>query len=101
MKRQLDSLVRAGQRGLAAVLLAGLRVYRMVLSPLIGPACRFYPSCSVYAEQALRAHGVMRGSGLALGRVLRCHPFAHAGLDPVPDATAAGAQPKGQTPTGA
>jgi hypothetical protein len=101
MKRQLDSLARAGQRGLVVVLLAGLRAYRMVLSPLIGPACRFHPSCSVYAEQALRGHGVMRGSGLALWRVLRCHPFAHAGLDPVPEATAAGSQSKGRAPAGA
>jgi putative membrane protein insertion efficiency factor len=70
------------------LLLALLWVYRRLLSPvhraLVGPACRFEPTCSVYAEEALRAHGAWRGSGLALRRLLRCQPFSRGGIDPVP-----------------
>jgi hypothetical protein len=73
------------------LLLALLWVYRRLLSPvhraLVGPACRFEPTCSVYAEEALRAHGAWRGSGLALRRLLRCQPFSRGGIDPVPRAS--------------
>ncbi len=75
-------------RGLAVrglVLL--VEAYRALLSPLVGGHCRFYPSCSVYAEEALRGHGAARGSWLALRRLLRCHPFSPGGFDPVPAAT--------------
>jgi hypothetical protein len=58
--------------------------YRMALSPLLGGYCRFWPSCSVYAEEALRRHGAARGAALALRRLLRCHPFHRGGADPVP-----------------
>lgn len=61
-----------------------LRTYRAVLSPVLGPACRFIPSCSVYAEQAIEEWGLVRGSALALRRLLRCHPFCAGGWDPVP-----------------
>ncbi|HXY41579.1 MAG TPA: membrane protein insertion efficiency factor YidD [Vicinamibacteria bacterium] len=61
--------------------------YRALLSPLLGGHCRFFPSCSLYAEQALRSHGAARGSWLALRRLLRCHPFSPGGFDPVPAAT--------------
>jgi putative membrane protein insertion efficiency factor len=70
------------------VFLALVWVYRRLLSPvytaLTGPACRFEPTCSAYAEEAVRTHGAWRGAGLALHRLLRCHPFAKAGFDPVP-----------------
>jgi putative membrane protein insertion efficiency factor len=66
------------------LLLAVLRLYRRALSPVIGPCCRFEPSCSAYAEEALHAHGVLRGLALTAWRLLRCQPFARAGLDPVP-----------------
>ncbi|HKC10542.1 MAG TPA: membrane protein insertion efficiency factor YidD [Vicinamibacteria bacterium] len=56
----------------------------MTLSPLIGGYCRFLPSCSAYAEEALLKHGARRGSLLALRRLFRCHPFHPGGLDPVP-----------------
>ncbi len=64
-----------------------IRAYRWLLSPLLGPACRFEPSCSTYAEEAVRRHGPARGSWLALKRLGRCHPFCRGGIDTVPDRT--------------
>ena len=61
-----------------------LRVYRLVISPLFGPSCRFFPSCSNYAEQAVREHGVIKGSALAVARLCKCHPWHPGGYDPVP-----------------
>jgi uncharacterized protein len=68
------------------VLLMGLvRFYQRFLSPLKGgPTCRFHPSCSQYAYEAVQKHGAMRGTYLAVRRVLRCHPFHPGGYDPVP-----------------
>ena len=68
-------------------LLALLWVYRRFVSPALPPSCRYYPSCSHYAEQALRLHGPLRGTWLATLRLLRCHPFCEGGLDPVPPHT--------------
>lgn len=67
-----------------ALLLGSLRVYRYAVSPLLGRNCRFYPSCSEYAVEAVERHGAMRGGWLALKRVGRCHPFHPGGYDPVP-----------------
>lgn len=61
-----------------------LRAYKLTLSPLIGPSCRFAPTCSEYAAQALIAHGPLRGSLLAARRVCRCNPWGGSGYDPVP-----------------
>jgi putative membrane protein insertion efficiency factor len=61
-----------------------LRVYRAVISPLYGPTCRFYPSCSAYALTAVERHGVVRGGSLAVWRLLRCNPWNLGGVDPVP-----------------
>ncbi len=61
-----------------------IRAYQLTLSPLLGPRCRFYPSCSQYALEALRAHGPLQGCVLALRRLLRCHPWHPGGYDPVP-----------------
>jgi len=61
-----------------------LRLYRRLLSPWWGPACRYWPTCSTYAEEAIRRHGVGRGSWLALRRLSRCHPFGGHGVDLVP-----------------
>lgn len=61
-----------------------LRGYQLLISPMLGPRCRFYPSCSNYAIEALRVHGAARGSWLAARRVGRCHPWHAGGLDPVP-----------------
>jgi putative membrane protein insertion efficiency factor len=68
----------------ARLVLALLRIYQLVISPLLGPRCRFSPSCSSYAIEAVHRHGLAQGSVLAVRRVLRCHPFHAGGLDPVP-----------------
>ena len=70
---------------LAAVLLLLLTFYRRLISPLLGPRCRFVPTCSTYAVEAVQRHGALRGSWLTLKRLLRCHPFAEGGYDPVPE----------------
>ena len=69
---------------LARRLLLGLEAYRALLSPLLGGHCRFWPSCSVYAQEAIRKHGARRGARLALFRLARCQPFSKGGIDPVP-----------------
>jgi putative membrane protein insertion efficiency factor len=67
---------------------APIQAYRLLLSPAIGPRCRYLPSCSEYALEALARHGVRRGGWLALRRVLRCHPWGGSGYDPVPASSA-------------
>jgi len=67
------------------VLLAGVRGYQCLVRPLLGDNCRFYPSCSDYAREALERHGALRGSWLAVRRVGRCQPFHPGGYDPVPE----------------
>jgi len=67
------------------LLVALVRLYQLLLSPLLPPSCRFSPTCSAYAIEALRTHGAFVGSWLAARRLLRCHPFHPGGYDPVPD----------------
>lgn len=69
---------------MTVLLLAVIRGYRRAVSPLLGKRCRFHPTCSAYAEIAVRAHGPARGGWLAVRRVARCHPFNPGGYDPVP-----------------
>ncbi len=69
---------------LARLLLCAIRLYQRAVSPLLGPVCRFHPSCSHYAAGCIQMHGVLRGSWLALKRLGRCHPFNPGGYDPVP-----------------
>ena len=66
------------------VLIGLLKAYRLLISPLYGQVCRYYPSCSSYALQAVQHHGAVRGSWLAVRRLARCHPWAAGGYDPVP-----------------
>lgn len=70
---------------MATVLIALIRVYQWLVSPLLGPRCRFHPSCSRYAVTALRRFGAVRGTWLTLRRVVRCHPLNPGGIDPVPE----------------
>lgn len=62
-------------------------IYRYTISPLIGANCRYQPTCSAYAEEALQKHGAFKGGWLAAKRIGRCHPWGGSGYDPVPDAT--------------
>ncbi len=75
------------------VLIGLLRVYRAVISPLYGDVCRYYPSCSAYALQAVTDHGALRGSWLAVRRLARCHPWALGGYDPVPPRAGGSSEP--------
>lgn len=68
------------------VLVALLRAYRFAISPLYGQVCRYHPTCSAYALGAVETHGALRGTWLAGRRLLRCHPWAAGGIDPVPPA---------------
>ena len=79
------------------VLIILLKTYRRIISPLYGPVCRFFPSCSAYALEAVTVHGAVKGSWLAVRRLARCHPWNAGGVDHVP----AGHRhwPEGQTPT--
>jgi putative membrane protein insertion efficiency factor len=77
-----------GERGgicmIASVLIAGITVYRRAISPLLPNRCRFYPTCSHYALQALERHGALKGSWLTVKRIGKCHPFHPGGIDEVP-----------------
>jgi uncharacterized protein len=72
------------ERMIAAALRASVRAYQWTVRPLLPPTCRFYPSCSEYAEQAIERHGPVRGSWLTARRVCRCGPWHAGGYDPVP-----------------
>ena len=73
-----------GSRLLGLALQVVIRCYQLLVAPILPPSCRYYPSCSHYAAEAVAQHGPWRGSLLALRRVLRCHPWGGSGYDPVP-----------------
>ena len=77
-------LVRIMRRLPRTVLVLLVRGYQVSISPLLPSSCRYFPSCSAYAIQALERHGALKGSWLAARRILRCHPFTPGGYDPVP-----------------
>jgi uncharacterized protein len=72
------------RKTLQIIMLALIRTYRVLFSPLLPRACRFYPTCSEYAEQAVRRFGPLRGGALVVSRLSRCHPFHRGGFDPIP-----------------
>lgn len=67
-----------------ALFILPIRFYQWVISPILGPRCRYWPSCSHYASEAISVHGPFRGGWMAFRRILRCHPWASSGIDPVP-----------------
>ena len=79
-------------------LLAVIRMYQKLLSPLLGPRCRFAPSCSSYAAEAIASHGALRGGWLAVRRIARCHPFNPGGHDPVPPSRSSSATMEATSP---
>ena len=78
----------------AKLLILLIRAYQVVMSPFFGGACRFLPSCSAYAIEAVEVHGALRGSILAASRLARCHPLGRAGADPVPAPCASRLEPR-------
>ena len=82
--RSVHGLAWAAGAPVRAVLLGAIALYRLTLSGWLGGQCRFSPTCSRYAEEAIRLHGALKGTSLAIARILRCNPFGRGGLDPVP-----------------
>jgi putative membrane protein insertion efficiency factor len=80
----MRAALRLVDRAIGAALIGLVRVYQYAISPMLGQRCKYYPSCSNYAIDALRIHGPVKGTGLAVWRVLRCNPFSDGGVDFVP-----------------
>ena len=79
------ALATAVAAGIGLLLRAAIRAYQLLLAPVLPPRCRYLPSCSHYADEAIARHGPARGTWLALRRLCRCHPWGGSGYDPVPD----------------
>lgn len=84
MKIALQRVLYVLERPFVWLLLGLIKVYQLAISPMLGPKCKFYPSCSAYAADSLRHHGLFKGVVLAGYRLGRCHPWQLGGLDPVP-----------------
>lgn len=80
-----DAVVKAVASLPRLALVGIIRLYQLTVSPLLGPRCKYYPSCSHYGLEAVRRHGAVRGFALASWRVLRCNPWSHGGVDDVPE----------------
>lgn len=78
-------IIRQSHRTTRAIALALLKMYKFLISPFFGNCCRFYPSCSDYAKEAIEQYGMVKGACLTLRRILRCHPLHPGGYDPVPN----------------
>lgn len=81
----MHRLLRLSRQALGMLMIGVVKVYQVTLSPLLGPRCRYWPSCSSYTVEALQVHGPIRGGLMALRRIARCHPGCEGGIDPVPD----------------
>jgi len=81
----MEKISQALQRSLIALPLLLIKLYQWFISPILGQRCRFHPSCSWYAIEALKTHGLIKGSWLSFKRILRCHPLHAGGYDPVPE----------------
>ncbi len=77
-------MTQISKQMISGLFLTAIRSYQLVLSPILGPSCRFYPSCSEYTSQAIKQYGPLKGSYLGVKRLLRCHPFNPGGFDPLP-----------------
>lgn len=86
MRKAFPHRRAGGKKTLKKLLLKAIAFYRRSISPLTPPACRFIPTCSQYAYEAIEIHGALKGGWLAVRRLLRCHPFHRGGYDPVPPA---------------
>jgi putative membrane protein insertion efficiency factor len=84
MRGRPEAVISRVEQGVVVSLAAAIGVYQAVLSPFLPKACRFEPTCSHYAMAALRKYGLLKGTALAVRRILRCHPLGGSGLDPVP-----------------
>jgi hypothetical protein len=82
---------------LARIAALPVHAYRLLVSPWLGANCRYQPTCSAYALEALEKHGALRGAGLTVRRIFRCHPGGGSGYDPVPDATPRSVRPRGDS----
>ncbi len=80
----VSSLLRVLKKGLVILLIIPVKLYQWLLSPMIGPSCRYTPTCSVYTIQALKKHGPFKGLWLSVKRILSCNPWGGSGEDPVP-----------------
>jgi len=84
MTGAVHRVASAAGRAVAEVMVLAVRLYQLTLGAILGGHCRFVPSCSQYAIEALREHGPLRGAGMVVWRILRCHPWGRGGHDPVP-----------------
>ncbi len=84
MRKVTSNVFQKLRRLPTSVLMLLVKLYQLVISPMIGPRCRFYPTCSEYAIEALKTHGAIKGGWLTIKRLGRCHPMGTGGYDPVP-----------------